>query len=194
MKLGFNALWSTTVYHGKIDNHDLLESVIKDILVNFPISGTQKSLGENNILLEGIESLKIFEKEVIYNTFEQYLNQVYNLSISDYTGHKFQAWLAGFGMGYQVSNHNHYGSQISGVFYILSEESDRGGSIVFTDPRTNANRGYDKNFQKNFSSESFQPSTGDFLIFPSYLYHHVNSYYSSLRIAMPVDLFLFDED
>jgi hypothetical protein len=58
-------------------------------------------------------------------------------------------WITGSGTNYSMSHHNHAGCQISAVFYLLSDvidDSDKGGEILFTDPRQNANRGYDESF------------------------------------------------
>jgi hypothetical protein len=58
------------------------------------------------------------------------------------------------------------------------------------DPRANANRGYKDQFKSMFSNETYLPKSGEYLIFPSYLYHHTISFTGNMRIAMPVDLFL----
>ena len=47
-------------------------------------------------------------------------------------------------------------------------------------------------FKNNvFDKKAITPRTGDYMIFPSFTYHHVNPYYSSLRICVPVDLYLY---
>ena len=89
--------------------------------------------------------------------------------------------------------HNHSGAHLSGVFYILSEEQGAGGDLVLHDPRSNANRGYDEHFNPMFARNSVIPETGDFMIFPSFTYHHVNPYFSQMRICVPVDLYLYRE-
>ena len=54
--------------------------------------------------------------------------------------------MAGTGTGYMIPVHNHNQSSVSAVFYILCEEFDKGGELELIDPKTNSNRGYDKNF------------------------------------------------
>ena len=73
------------------------------------------------------------------------------------------------------------------------EEQDQGGELVIHDPRVNANRGFDLNkFKHFFSPIEHTPSTGDVLIMPGYVYHSVRQFHSSLRMAVPVDIFIKD--
>jgi len=74
----------------------------------------------------------------------------------------------------------------------MCNAQDKGGEIIFTDPRQNANRGYDNCFQEWFKPLKITPTCGDIVVFPSYLYHYVTTYQSNIRIALPVDLFLFN--
>jgi hypothetical protein len=101
-----------------------------------------------------------------------------------------KGWLAGTGNDYSLNYHNHRGAQISAVFYLLCEDHNKGGNIAFTDPRQNANRGYDENFTPWFNDEILKVKSGDIVVFPSFLYHFVSTYRGSMRLAMPVDLFL----
>ena len=39
-----------------------------------------------------------------------------------------------------------------------------------------------------FEKIKFAPSSGDVLIFPSFLYHNVETFNGKMRLAMPVDL------
>ena len=89
-----------------------------------------------------------------------------------------------------MPKHNHSGSHLSAVFYLLCEEKN-GGNIVLHDPRTNANRGYVDDFQSMFDKVRFTPSSGDVLIFPSFLYHNVETFNGKMRLAMPVDLTIY---
>ena len=43
----------------------------------------------------------------------------------------------------------------------------------------------------DYLRNSIDKSIEDFMIFPSFTYHHVNPYYSTLRICVPVDLYLY---
>jgi hypothetical protein len=183
---GVNNLYPTPVYLttiSKEDCEDLLASVMQNELVINP-NGDDSSL-----ILKKIPRLREIAKE----KFSEYLKIVYGL---DFNNYKFnmKAWLAGSRGGYSMETHNHAGSPFIAVFYIMSECQDHGGEIVLTDPRTNANRGYTLEFQPQFSPTIHTPATGDVLIFPGFLYHHVRQYTSTLRIAIPVDLFLYTDD
>ena len=43
-----------------------------------------------------------------------------------------------------------------------------------------------------FEPIEFLPQTGDVIIMPGFVYHAVRNYTSSLRLALPVDLFIED--
>jgi len=130
-------------------------------------------------------------KDVVYDRFKNYCNKCYGVDL-DWYEKKMNAWITGYGDLYSMTIHNHSGTWFSAVYYALAEEQDQGGDIVFYDPRMNANRGYDERFDHHFESYRIQPTTGDLVIFPSFLYHHVNPYFSRFRIAIPIDLMLFN--
>jgi hypothetical protein len=86
--------------------------------------------------------------------------------------------------------HNHSGSQLSGVFYLFTDDTST-GKITFFDPKGNANRGYNPaKWNSLFSPLTLTAESGSFVIFPSYLYHQVSFFTGNIRIAIPVDLFL----
>jgi hypothetical protein len=112
--------------------------------------------------------------------------------ISDWRNHKIHGWLAGSGTNYSMPYHNHRNAQLSAVFYLLCDDQRDGGTIYFTDPRQNANRAYDKEFFPWFADLKLTPKSGDAVVFPSFLYHYVTTYQGFMRLAMPVDLFLYN--
>jgi len=59
-----------------------------------------------------------------------------------------RAWLCGSGPNYSMQPHNHANSAVSFVFYFQAKD---GGDVVFHDPRMNANRGYQTEFQEAFA-------------------------------------------
>jgi hypothetical protein len=88
-------------------------------------------------------------------------------------------------------NHNHSGAQLSAVFYLLNDNINAGGEIVFHDPRTNANRGYNSDvWGCLFEPMRLKPESNTFFVFPSFLYHQVTEFTGKLRIAIPVDLYV----
>jgi len=171
---------------GKFDTTGLVEHIFSTYNLNEPPS----DLGGYNILDDKSAVMSAFNSTV-KSAFNDYLKSTIDCSIEDWDNYKLKGWITGHGKDYSMTIHNHSGAHLSGVFYILAEDQNSGGDLVLHDPRSNANRGYDEYFNAMFNRHHHQPETGDFLIFPSFAYHHVNPYYSELRICVPVDLYLY---
>tara|TARA_B110000902_G_scaffold73302_1_gene86563 strand:- start:736 stop:1266 length:531 start_codon:yes stop_codon:yes gene_type:complete len=171
---------------GKFDTTGLVEHIFSTYNLNEPPS----DLGGYNILDDKSVVMGAFNSTV-KSVFNDYLKSTIDCSIEDWDNYKLKGWITGHGKDYSMTIHNHSGAHLSGVFYILAEDQNSGGDLVLHDPRSNANRGYDEYFNPMFNRHHHQPETGDFLIFPSFAYHHVNPYYSELRICVPVDLYLY---
>jgi hypothetical protein len=185
-------LWSTPFLIKKSDA-EVRERFVSYLLQEYDIFNPPTDINKINILEDKSDEVQEFVSKVIKPSFEEFLKSSLNLSFSDWKGYRLNGWLTGSGKNYTLAHHNHRGSQISAVFYLLCEEQSAGGDIVFTDPRQNANRGYDPLFENWFDPLIIKPKSGDIVIFPSYLYHFVETYQSSLRLALPVDLFLFTD-
>jgi hypothetical protein len=187
-----NNLWSTPVLITQSDNL-VRERFINHILQEYDIFNPPTDYNKINILSDTSPAVLDFIDVVIKPSFEMFLKESLGASFSDWAGYRFNGWLTGSGKKYSMPLHNHAGSQISAVFYLLADDVEQGGTIYFTDPRQNANRGYDKKFFNWFSPLELKPKSGDIVVFPSYLYHFVETYQSNLRLALPVDCFLFSE-
>lgn len=183
-------LWSTPVLLMKMDDN-IRENFVNYILQEYNVFNPPTDYNKINILQDASKETKQFKEEAIKPAFNHFLNESLGLSLSDWNNYRLNGWLTGSGRSYSMKHHNHSNSQVSAVFYLLTDHLDEGGRVVFTDPRQNANRGYDLKFSKWFSSLEIKPKSGDVLIFPSYLYHYVETYQSNLRLALPVDCFLF---
>ncbi len=181
----YDAAWPTLI--GK-SNFDSLE-ISQYILTNYDLANPPADKYGYNIFDDESTCMRNFQ-QVAYNAFDEYLQEAIGKSISDYGDYKMKAWITGHGGGYSMALHNHFGSYLSGCFYILAEEQDKGGALNLIDPRGNANRGYDPWWRDMFREKIIIPKTGDIVIFPSFLYHAVQPYYSNLRICVPVDLYL----
>jgi hypothetical protein len=162
---------------------DIRERVVNEILTTHTISDST-----TNILDKGFSE---FKDKVIVPEFNNFLKETLKKPLDSWTGYKLQGWVTGTKSDYSLNLHNHKGSQVSAVFYLLCDKVDSGGIITFTDPRSNANRGYDPSFAPWFDHLSLQPKSGDIVIFPSFLYHFVTTYQGFIRMAVPVDLFLY---
>lgn len=180
LSLGYNNLWSTPIFYDKIDQRDYSN------LLNYVLSSERDDLN-----LEEWVGNKSFDHLVLKQKFSAYLDQCFDVKMNKYTSWKFKKWINGTynNSGYAMQPHNHMGAKISGVLYLVAEGEET-GTLTFLDPRTNANRGYDDNFKAHFDFVNHKPSSGDLIIFPSFLWHYVYPTISSMRIVMPIDLYL----
>lgn len=190
MKEGLHICWPTFVQLGKVHDLNLINDLSSVIISSYNLNVSPNDLGWVDLINEKNDTISKFREEVVIPNFESYLNKVYETSLKDYPEYKLRSWIASYKDGLGMVSHSHSGAQISSVYYLIAEDNSKGGEIVFTDPRGNSHRGYDDHFQKFFNTEAHMPKTGEFLMFPSYVFHHVQGYTSKLRIAMPIDLYL----
>ena len=171
--------WSTPIEH--------IQSPVEGLLDHL-FTFTDTSQINYNILESDSKPIKLL-KETAYNNFKNYINRCFGVDIDTYHT-EMNGWLLkSSSTGYNHPYHNHMGAMFSSVYYPLCEE-DMGGEIRFHDPRHNANRGYDENFKKHFASKTIAPKTNDAVIFPSFLYHSVDTFTGGIRIALPIDIML----
>ena len=189
LKLGINNLWPTEVYLGEIENKSLLEQTCQTIFLNENLSsGESGNLRDVDILRDGPPEMQEFRDKIVWPAFENYLS-ILDIDLEKYDDRRLKSWLTGSQSGYSITAHNHSGASVSAVFYLLCVE-DNGGDLILMDPRSNANRGYKPDFQRLFENKHYSPQSGQYIMFPSYVYHHTVSFSGKLRLAMPVDLFL----
>lgn len=186
---GFSNLWPTTVYQGNIENKELVEEVVNDSLFMFDFDKPPSDLVENTNVLFASESLIKFKDRVVLPSFNHYLQHKWNVSLDDFEEYNLKSWYTGAKKGYDIQYHNHSGAQLSSIFYLLIE-GNHGGELLLADPRTNANRGYFGKMFEDFSMKAFTPMSCTFIIFPSFLYHFTDMFEGTIRLGIPVDLFL----
>lgn len=187
-----NLLYPTKVKYTTMQHDGIRQELTNALIVN-PIFSDARSgkLGEINLLDLNIPEVDLWIQKEVYPAFDSYIKEIIGKSISDFSNYKFKAWITGVRGNYHLMLHNHSCSNISGTFYLLCEDQDQDGELVFCDPRGNANRGYNNDiWQQEFNYTRISPKTGDIYIFPSFLYHFVIPSSSKLRICVPVDLFL----
>jgi hypothetical protein len=185
---GFNSLWPTVILQDEIADKLLLEEVTNYTILKYNQNNTVSAVMKGENLFDDSFYDK-FKDEIVLPAFQKYLQKTSTVDLKK-CKYDLRAWLTGYGVSYSMPKHNHSGSHLSAVFYLLSEDKQLGGSLVINDPRFNANRAYTPEFKKWFDKEIFLPKTGDILIFPSFVYHSVDTYYGKLRLAMPVDLII----
>lgn len=181
-------LWSTPVLRTKMPD-EFRDAFITTLLTKYDLNTPPSDFGQLNILDDDSKEVTDFTNSVIYPAFDEFLKTTLNKQIPDWNSHRLHGWLTGSGKDYSINFHNHRGAQISAVFYLMCDDA-QGGKITFTDPRMNANRGYDESFMNWFKHLEFTPKSGDIVVFPSFLYHFVSTYQGNIRMALPVDLFL----
>lgn len=182
-------LWPTPFLKDKAPL-EVVDGMVSALMQEYDMINAPSDFGSVNVLDSDHPDVVKFKQRVVYPAFNKFLQETIGKEISDWSGHRMHGWIAGVGRDYSLSHHNHRGSQISAVFYLLCEERNVGGQITFTDPRQNSNRGYDQSFLPWFKDVRLTPESGDIVVFPSFLYHHVATYQSNMRLALPVDLFL----
>lgn len=183
LKSGVNNCWTTPIYKTSITKEQC-DSLIQSVMLCEDIGKPQNEFSKRT-LTDRIPLLK----EVAYEKYSEFFKNAFNLKLDDFD-YEFVSWLTGSKEKYFMDLHNHSGASWVAVFYVLSEETDKGGDFVAYDPRANANRGYTKEFKFMFKPIEFIPKTGDVVIMPGFVYHAVRPYDSSLRLAIPVDLFI----
>ena len=188
MNNGINEFWATPVYKENINDSALLDNVCNWIILNENLDKPSSDFQNYDILNNGSEVMKEFKNSVVYPAFKNFL-EYFNLDLDKYKNIHFRSWLTGCKSGYNIPIHNHSGSIASAVFYLLCDENQH-GELIMLDPRSNANRGFQEEFKHHFENKIYTPKSGEFVIFPGYLYHQTVPFTGSIRLAMPVDLFL----
>ena len=122
----FNEMWPTKIGSGKFDTDGLIEY----IFANYDLNNMECEVNGGNIFKDNSPEMNKF-KDVVYSSFDRYLYASIGKHIQDYKAHEMKAWITGHGKDYNMTIHNHSGAHLSGVFYILAEDQNSGGDIVF---------------------------------------------------------------
>lgn len=175
--------WSTPIYTSKTDM-DVCFQLTQELMAEYDFKNPCNVFDIKN------KAIQDFKDLIVIPSFNSYLRNTLGKEIHEWESHRLHGWVVSYNQDTSLDYHNHRGSQLSAVFYLMCQDDAVGGHITFTDPRQNANRGYDPSFLSWFEPIKMIPKTGDVVIFPSFLYHSVSTYRSNIRIALPVDLFL----
>jgi hypothetical protein len=189
MEYGINNLWPTPVLLDKMSNDELVGNVCQTLFSDTDLLSPPSDFQNYDVLKDGGEIFKEFQKVVVEPAFDNYLKKILGLPLTRYKRFKLRSWIAGSSIGYMIPPHNHSGATLSAVFYLLCEEQDAGGEFIMMDPRSNAVRGYDDNFKPLFAEKRLTPKTGDVIVMPSYAYHYTLPFRGKMRLAMPVDFY-----
>jgi hypothetical protein len=185
LRFGFNQIYPTNVYYDRIWGEKKLNEIVGEILSLYDVNSVE--MGEQNLFVSTSKIIRECKIDIVEH-FDYYLrNHFYRYESSNYTK-IVNGWISSNG---DISKHNHAGSHFTGVFFLMADNKD---SIGFTDPRTNANRGYPRELQFAHDDLVFTPNSGDCLIFPSFLYHYVKANTDKLKLCVAVDLTLVNKD
>src|SRR6056300_324872 len=163
--MNFENLWPTVIGSGEFEVPGLLDY----ILINYDLNNLQSETDGGNLFDNQDKAIQDF-KAIAYSKFDEYMISTIGKSIKDFDDYSMRSWITN-NNPYSMPIHNHRGSHLSAVFYVLAGANELGGEIIFSDPRTNANRGYDPAFNVLFKQKVYAPKSGEFKIFPSFTYH-----------------------
>lgn len=181
-------LFPTPVTFGKLEP-SVITAAAAELLTNVDFFSGGDLSDVNLLERQDLPEFQQFFNDHVLPQFQQYTSQVFDYELEK-ENFKFKAWSANGAGHYSLGFHNHNGATLSAVFYMLTEQSTNlGGKLSFHDPRFNANRGMTEPFKQPHKDIEVIPVTGDFLIFPSYLYHSVSTFHGSLRLIVPVDMY-----
>jgi len=181
---GFNNCWPTPILKDCIKDKKLLNLIVSYIHLNY----INKDITDKNILEDTFFN-SLVDNEIL-PIFNKYLNSI-NIELTEE-----QYFLRGTVIGSNIINtvptHNQYDSHITGLFYLLSDEKETGGTLTLKDPRFNADRGYhlNKKFKNWFQTKIITPQTTDVIIFPSFAYNNIDISYGKIKLIMQIELTL----
>jgi hypothetical protein len=188
---GLNNLYPTPVWLGQTDA-DRCNILAAEILADTDRDSNRLIYNDGdrneNLFAKNNQVLNDFRDTVVVPDLDNYLRQTINQPLSHFREYKISSWLSKHTEGEFISRHNHWRGQLSAVYYLMIDENDTAGTLWLEDPRPNANRGYGPNFESWFTTRKYQPRVGDYVFFPSFVYHYVCAIKGSIRLALAVDI------
>lgn len=190
--MNFLSKWETQLAHGSFTDTFDQEELLNEILQSQSIEASKNEiLGDRNLFdYEDLYQLKLFRDKVVLPYLNEYATRVWKYPFWQNNKFELKAWLTSAKEGYFQTLHSHKDAHLGACFYLMVSD-DLGGEIKFYDPRFNFNRGYGfLGETEAFKPQTFTPKTGDYIIFPSSLFHEVNYFKGALRVALIVDLYI----
>jgi len=162
----------TPIYCGRVDDYDEIQSELGSCIENIDF-GMVSGWGSTHYLsdptfnsnLVGDFGLDKFAKEIDKHV-ENYCQQI-NFNKGKYK--ITSSWFALFKKGNYAHIHNHGSSDIAGVYYFKKSGDD--GNLFFCTP----NKAVDTGIIIKNGRMVVNPSEGDFLLFPGWLDHGVQT-------------------
>jgi hypothetical protein len=180
--------WPSPILTGEVENKQIIDDVIQHILENYNLERPPGEINDQNIFED--QSFNDFKNQIVIPAFDHWLKTHIKKEITEFKSYKMRAWITGAHAGYSMTTHNHSGAHLSAVFYLINDAPDAGGEIVLFDPRFNANRSYEADWREFFAPMKLKTPSYTFAVFPSFVYHQVTNFSGTMRLAIPVDIFL----
>ena len=177
--------WRTIIRREQLNEVDH-DAVITESLMRVTNRNADAfDLDENTVTAEAFPQIECVVQEAILPRMIDYLSDVWQLEHPQWS---HNAWVRVTTGGEGMKLHGHTGCQLSAIYYPMAND---GGQINLVDPRGCADRGYPTVVRsRHFNLFSESPSEGLLLIFPSYLSHYVDGHDKSMRVSIPVDLYI----
>jgi hypothetical protein len=180
--------WPSQILVDTISNKEIADTLATHIFQTYDLNTPPGDFGKFNILDD--PAFDQFTDRVVKPAFDLWLRKCLDKPLEQFTEYSMKAWITGVNNGYSMLNHNHSGAHLSSVFYLLNDNDNAGGEIIFFDPRHNANRSYKSEWSSYFEPYRLKTPSYTYAVFPSFVYHQVTEFKGSMRLAIPVDLYL----
>ncbi len=139
------------------------------------VKTTYKHTGVNDILEHGLQALL----QVIMEHTETYLAHQHSQEPVDLC----ESWINVYDQGGYMSDHEHPGCKLSGVYYYQAEPGN--GDLWFRNPNPlMLNHLWPSNVKPELATDSVPARTGRLVIFPSWLTHSVSTC-TAQKISIP---------
>lgn len=159
------------------------DTIVTEILSTNLGQKNERVEDDNLVLPEKHPTLTAFITDVVVPEMIQYVIDVWGYAPNK---PKSVSWIRCTMDGSDLQPHHHATPLVSAVLYV----EGHAGDLALMDPRGTAERGLPSDVRSdNFGTYKHTPEPGSLVIFPSYLFHHVISHDSNLRIAVPTDLY-----
>lgn len=198
---GITLCWGTPIFAFTPSGHEPVTAELKRLILERKAS----SLGVHKSNLGGWHSTEdlLNWPSPATKTLRDWIVEVFKRATQrtgqgqSYSGRiHITCWANVNGPGHSNDMHTHPMSAWSGVYYVDTgqavAEGDKSGLIHFVDPRPGAGMVEDP-FKQFGKGREFGPSTGQILLFPSWLMHGVRAYHGGgERISIAFNVSLLD--
>lgn len=176
-------LFPTPVYQNKINFKLDIDKLTQQLSFTKNEGGNSFSNEQHILDIDDLIDLKKLINENLQSYTDTVINPQKELEI-----YITNSWLNISRQGEQHHKHSHVNSLISGVYYVKTGSDD---SITFYHNRYNQIKIYPKEYNIfNSDSWTIPVSSGDILLFPSYLDHGVTSCNNDIRISLAFNTFI----